>query len=135
MSQKTSQRLRFWLFSIIKRKSVLLYVCLLLTFSSLFSVHRNSLITNSKHIRDLSDTVFKNESFRLRLRTSSLISYGTAKSIITILGQLYDCECHSILHTTYTPLIAAIVLAIYIYKHPSTTTVRVNLEVRHLMVL
>lgn len=104
---------------------------MVLTLSSLFSIHRNGLITNSKHIRDLSDTVFRSESYRLRLRNSSLISYGTAKSIVTILGQLYDCECQSILHTTYTPLIAAVVLAIYIYKHPTTTAVQVNLEVRH----
>lgn len=123
------QRSHFWLSSTIKRR-INAHTFLACTDDlSLFSVHRNGLITNGKHIRDLADTIFGNEDFRFRLRNTSLISYGTAKSIITILGQVYDCDCQSILHTTYTPLIAAIVLAIHIYKHPTTITARVNLEV------
>lgn len=129
MNRRIFQLLHFWLSNTIKRKLTLVFCFNVLICHRLFSIHRNGLITNSKHIRDLSDTIFRDESFRLRLRTTSLISYGTAKSIITILGQLYDCDCQSILHTTYTPLIAAVVLAIYIYKHPTTITARVNLEV------
>jgi len=99
-------------------------------FQTAFLVHRNSLITNRRHVRSIADSVFVDEAYRLRLRNGPFICYGIAKSIITVLGRTYDTYGLSILNSVHAPLIAAIGLAIHIFKHANSSAVKADLEVR-----
>ena len=103
------------------------FTCLILY--RLFAIHRNALITNAKHIRDLADQAFANKPYRLRLRNGSLICYSTAKSIITLNGHIFDQGKQSVLDTTHTLLLAAIGLAVHTFKHPTTSLVNSDLQV------
>jgi len=93
-------------------------------------LHRNALLINSQVIKAELDLHFADKPFRFRLRNGQNLCCSAARSIVSILTQVYENDACSALSSSHAPLIAVYVLAIYIIKNPHSGLAKADFEVR-----
>ncbi|KAF4550858.1 Fungal specific transcription factor domain-containing protein 31 [Elsinoe fawcettii] len=96
-------------------------------YQTLFLVSRNALIVNEKQVQHLIDTKLSKENPALRIRNGKALCSNLVRSIISLLGLIRDNNAQSVFDTVYSPLVAAIGLAISIIRSPSASNARMDL--------
>lgn len=99
-------------------------------YQTLFLLHRNSLILNTKALHATVDTHFGNAPFRMRLKNGQKICTAAARSIVKILNDIDKTEACVVLDCIHAPLVAICVLAIQTLKMPYAEIARADLELQ-----
>ncbi|PVI05799.1 hypothetical protein DM02DRAFT_668127 [Periconia macrospinosa] len=99
-------------------------------WQTLFIIHRNALLLNPSIISKSADQFCTDKPYKLRIKNGQSICCIAARTIVSILNDIYEHEASSIFMSSYAPLIAVYALDIHIIRNPQLGLARADSEIQ-----